>query len=494
MSPAGYEGGATVVASPRPRLVLSDALPSLHTPPCSKLGGETKLQRLLQRPVPSPAPPGVPPTSGSKSIESSLRRPPVAAGMLPPSPRHRSSPSSPVDFDVASPNGAYPQTNRCSMVAVAGELAMSGSLTPRAPSVDAPRGASRRPNASSHSNSHRTPSSDGSAYGSLRATLPAVPLTARDNMLCVEQASVQEIIALSHGLHSARTRSSSRSSGSRQVPCGPAKEEHSRRVSSNHSAKRTYSIDAVIDSRQASPRLPSQQEDSYELLNIAANACSVLSQSPSGTLVLQNASADSSKEPEGGSIGFRNILEGMNRDREIWESKISSLVCTAGIENDASTESGTGSSPVPPSSAQSQAKHASSSSRPCSARAKQLKTEESVGSFQSPSESTSADSLIDTLGLPGNVDNSSDGSRVLDDVDLGESLIATALKEAGLDPALMESSELMVADIEPSTSLSSTRSGDSHWASASKGWAAERLRRKRESALRSSAGTPADSC
>lgn len=474
MSPAGYEGGATVVASPRPRLVLSDALPSLHTPPCNKLGGETKLQRLLQRPVPSPAPPGVPPTPGSKSIESSLRRPPVAAGMLPPSPRHRSSPSSPVDFDVASLSGAYPQTNRYSMVAVAGQLAMSGSLTPRAPSLDAPRGASRRPNASSHSNSRRTPSSDGSAYGSLLATLPPVPLTARDNILCVEQASVQEIIALSQGLHSARTRSSSRSSGSRQVPFGPAKEDIE-----------------VIDSRQAaSLRLPSQHEDSYELLHIAGNAC----QSPSGTLVLQNAFTDSSKVVEGGSIGFRNILEGMNRDREIWECKISSLVCTAGIEKDASTESGTGSSPVPPTSSQSQAKHASSSSRPGSARAKPLKTEESFGSFQSPSESTSADSFSDTLGLLGNMDNSSDGSRVLDDVDLGESLIATALKEAGLDPALMESSELMVADIEPSTSLSSTRSGDSHWAFASKGWAAERLRRKREIALRSSEGTPADSC
>ncbi|CAE8667400.1 unnamed protein product, partial [Polarella glacialis] len=75
-----------------------------------------------------------------------------------------------------------------------------------------------------------------------------------------------------------------------------------------------------------------------------------------------------------------------------------------------------------------------------------------------------------------------------EDLDLGESLIAIAMREAGIDPTTLDISELVstpatapqpLAASHSARSLRSSGSGGPTWHESSKSWATERLRRKK---------------
>eukprot|EP00933_Yihiella_yeosuensis_P056442 TRINITY_DN5562_c2_g2_i1.p1 TRINITY_DN5562_c2_g2~~TRINITY_DN5562_c2_g2_i1.p1 ORF type:complete len:525 (-),score=96.11 TRINITY_DN5562_c2_g2_i1:153-1727(-) len=500
---------------------VADSLPSLRTPPCRKLGGDYGKYRVGQHTAaPPPAPPGAPPSAGSgKLVESSIRRSPLLNESGPASPRHFGPGSHiPLDADPLSPNhygdaAAYPQAGNA---ARAVPVAANSGLTPRPPSDQAPKGAVKRPNATGAlGSSRRIPSQDASiaASGGSRAQQTA-PLTARESSSRRHREVQDKESARSQSPRGAQ-RGSSRSRNEKKPPgSSESNRSTSHRRSQQCSGQPPPTPRGQVTSRGAGPAscgvvvAGAGHRAASPRNRPASSSTSQYSLSERGSPEMidtkELAIALSTPVPaveSGSSSSFQNIMQEMSKDRELWDSKVLRLV--------SSSRPGTAEGPRPTSSSSRPSSSVDESrsgddSRAVGAAAELLiLAEEAMAEEKSEMKDQDAGSGdVSTDAGSGDM-----GADVLE-LDPGESLIAVALRSAGIDPETADVSDLMIEGEEPAESIafgmpslpehipsaSSTRSGDSSkWAASAKSWAAARVRRKKEISeqkSRSNTGTP----
>jgi len=473
-----------VSSSPRHHATAGpDGLPTLRAPPCGKLGNVKNLQRTWPREAMPPAPPSHPVSSAyGKGVESAVRRPDLCAAASPRYDHERH-----LDFG----SGAYPHE------AARGPPVQSAScLTPRPPSDIAPaRGAGRRVGSL-----RRAPSSDGGSGRGEKSgdcSLPPVPLTARERY---GNGSPEEALGGSGSSafsERGRDRSGSRRTRTKQPPAAPQK------ARSSHSCEKPAAAAASQKSqassqRPASPRCwqPSSPGSTGVPSSLACSGYFSPATSPAGHSEFAGTALSSfssapvveqkrEQDPQGAS-NFRNILDAIERQRDMWNDRTSSLM--------------SGSRPGT----------AASGTRPASSSGNQVAEAASQEPPEVASETLAPAASALEEDSPGAEAPEPEAAPAAEDPDLGESLIAEALRKAGMDPSVVAVSDLekiqsseKSAEAHDSGTLEPVAEADSRpsshrgsWQASSQNWAAERARKKRErlaAGLRSGAGTPCGS-
>lgn len=196
--------------------------------------------------------------------------------------------------------------------------------------------------------------------------------------------------------------------------------------------------------------------------------------------------------------GKPSLLEEMERERMMWESKTIALCGSSSRPSTANASAFAGSTTAPctPGSAapSTGVVRASSSVFEPQQIHEERAAEEAVdgGLASRPDEMESASTQNKVEDIENGQTSGGPPALIQDDADEGPGLIAAALLAAGLDNCDIEpvdaptAGDLAGADVMPST--------PSKWSSAAKTWAAERLRKKKDrGGLRSGAATPCGS-
>jgi len=365
-----------------------------------------------------------------------------------------------------SPRAAYP---RCPEEASGyGSCAYpEAGLTPRPP--DAPR-AARRPNG------RRAPSYDSSAPSEkTRDTLPRVPLTARERSVCSPEEVRRDEFggSGSSGFSTARGARSDRSE-SRRPKAVPAADKAETRLSRSQDGEKRSASRTQKAHRAPSPRhFPSSPGSTATTAAPSQGLSGRGSPAPSGAGHNESAGAlslaSSQAGPEGAS-SFQSIMDEIERDREMWTLKSTALR----NESRPGTASRPGTSSQPVKCDQTEAQLEGS---------ELPDEEEGKAPAELPKEVSFAEPKVEIT----------EEVKALElEVDLGESLIATAMRNAGLDPESIAISELVVEQEEATPQEDAIpEEGTARWQMSSKNWAAERARRKKERC--SGAGTPCGS-
>eukprot|EP00931_Biecheleriopsis_adriatica_P022924 TRINITY_DN14601_c0_g1_i2.p1 TRINITY_DN14601_c0_g1~~TRINITY_DN14601_c0_g1_i2.p1 ORF type:complete len:502 (+),score=73.49 TRINITY_DN14601_c0_g1_i2:23-1528(+) len=462
-----------------------DPLPMLR-PPCGKMNDSRLWPRGVQGPAPPSAP--YPNMATGKGIESSLRRSDCPSPRRPPaSPRHGAG-------------AAYPEESR----ELAPPVAPGTVLTPRPPSDGVAR---RKVGASRREKSSDSFASSGKPTGTM---LPPVPLTARERSVRSPEESLGGSGSSSFSARQRSDRSGSqRTRTSAQAPqkapssarrenserrkeqemsqnCEPASPDSTwsarpgqrstpnGRESPSSAGERSESVGHAPQRRKASDFFLANFEDGMLSLN--------------GPDISESKEASNEGEP---ASSFQSIMEQMERDRELYEEKTIALA-TGGSRPGTSTASASTAAVSMPSTADV---------APPAQDLEPLEPPEAQGDLSEAAQLPVDDSLAPqpTQGSIGEVAQVSE-SPLADEPDMGESLIAAALREAGFNPDSVAVSDLMgleesplETEESPLETVSEVKEGG-RWQKSSKSWAAERAKRKKERyGLRSGAATPCSS-
>jgi len=279
----------------------------------------------------------------------------------------------------------------------------------------------------------------------------------------------------SSGFSTARGARSDRSE-SRRPKAVPAADKAETRLSRSQDVEKRSASRTQKAHRAPSPRhFPSSPGSTATTAAPSQGLSGRGSPAPSGAGHNESAGAlslaSSQAGPEGAS-SFQSIMDELERDREMWTSK------TTALRNESrpgtASRPGTGSQPAKCDQTEAQLEGSELPNE-------EQRAAEGKAPSELPKEVSFAEPKVEIT------EASSDEVKALElEVDLGESLIAAAMRNAGLDPESIAISELMVEPEE-----ATPEEGTARWQMSSKNWAAERARRKKERC--NGAGTPCSS-
>ncbi|CAE7328210.1 dennd5b [Symbiodinium natans] len=332
-------------------------------------------------------------------------RPPAAPGVRRVGSYQDAALDSPTS-DQTSTGGAYP------------EVAPPAScFAPRPPAELPARSSGRRVQAEKS----QTPRQKGGS-----TSLPPVPLTARERYRqSPDLGASGSSVSSARRSRDSRDRDRSSSQHARTVAGVPSQELGTKSEPSRKLANTVAAVAAKPpQARAASPEIRGPSSE--------APSC------PSPAILdLLN---DALGQEEVRRSSFHDILDEMEREKELWNEKMVALLS---------------SSPSPPAP-------------PAASSPSQLQNEAATVEEAVPSE-------LDVEPPP---------AEPLEDVELGESVIARAMREAGIDPESTSMADLFAAagdaeigEIAEEVSEASTSRGG--WRSSSRSWAAQLARRKK---------------
>lgn len=476
----------------------------------------SKLAPPLPRVRGWPPAPSTPPAQGlGKSIESVMR--PVPPAALGPSLRSPPSSASAAVLDNLDPD-LFPRGFEPGPGGF--EPGPGGVLTPRPPSSGLP--GARRPPRRASSEGPDSAGRDAPLSARDRATprerppLHVPPLTARERREPAEAAKQPR--SSSHSRRTPREREGSRPTSAGARPEERPEARPMRGSSARHTSKdggaplggypekspaRGEPRPRVASQSRTSrpPRSPPEQvasspsprsELSCELAehSLSGSTCEPVMASPTAAALAIVAAEQASPDAAAGpSPGFLSLLEQMENDKKMWEEKMLSLMAGP------SSRPGTAGSAT-----------AGAASRPGTASAPEVRAEELRAGADEEAQASSSPFVEDeeegnvAESVPASPDihsrtedaaspSSSSSSSVAPEAEEepGESLIAAALRAAGVEPSLEAVADFVRGGEKPA----GQRRQSSSWAWSSKQWAAERLKRKKERCgSRSGAGTP----